>query len=110
MGVAARAGHLRTRPGPSDPLIRKARVCYDHLAGEMGVALYDGLLVKRCLAISGDVLRLTRKGEELMREFGIDLEALRDASPPAVQRLSGLEHAAQPSGGQPRRRIAGPLL
>src|SRR5947209_8032370 len=37
MGVAARAGHLRARPGPADPAMRKARVCYDHLAGEMGV-------------------------------------------------------------------------
>lgn len=37
MGVAVRAGHLRTRSGPSDPVIRKARVCYDHFAGEMGV-------------------------------------------------------------------------
>src|ERR1051326_4931839 len=43
MGVAARAGHLRTRTGPSDPAMRKARVCYDHLAGEMGVQLFDGL-------------------------------------------------------------------
>src|SRR4051812_39496459 len=30
MGVAARAGHLRSRPGPSEPHLRKARVCYDH--------------------------------------------------------------------------------
>ena len=38
MGVAVRTGQMRTRPGPSDPALRKARVCYDHLAGEMGVA------------------------------------------------------------------------
>src|SRR5580693_4120809 len=43
MGVAARAGHLRTRPGPGDPAMRHARVCYDHLAGEMGVAMFDAL-------------------------------------------------------------------
>lgn len=29
------------RTGPKEPALRKARVCYDHLAGEMGVALYD---------------------------------------------------------------------
>lgn len=29
------------RTGPNDPALRKARICYDHLAGEMGVALYD---------------------------------------------------------------------
>ena len=50
MGVAARAGHLRTRPGPSDPAIRRARVCYDHLAGEMGVSLLDGMLAARLIS------------------------------------------------------------
>src|SRR5580765_6175459 len=41
MGVALRTGDTRLRPGPRGPAIRHARICYDHLAGEMGVALYD---------------------------------------------------------------------
>lgn len=76
MGVAARAGHLRTRPGPSDPAVRKARVCYDHLAGEMGVAMFDALVRKGQLAVRGDDAWLTRKGESFMRDFGIDLTEL----------------------------------
>ena len=76
MGVAARAGHLRTRPGPSDPVIRKARVCYDHLAGEMGVAMFDGLARAGCIAVRASEVRLTRKGENFAREFGIDLDDL----------------------------------
>ena len=36
MGLAAGAGHLRTRTGPKDAQLRKARVCYNHLAGDMG--------------------------------------------------------------------------
>ncbi len=44
MGLSARDGRLRTRPGPRDPALRTARVCYDHLAGEWGVRLYDALL------------------------------------------------------------------
>jgi len=75
MGVAARAGHLRTRPGPSDPAIRKARVCYDHLAGEMGVMLFDGL-VQRRLITTGEGPRLTKRGTEFAGSFGIDLDAL----------------------------------
>jgi DNA-binding transcriptional ArsR family regulator len=75
MGVAERAGHVRTRTGPKAPELRKARVCYDHLAGETGVALFDALVTAR--AISGEEqLRLTRRGEDLMTEFGIDLAAL----------------------------------
>src|SRR5262245_41451052 len=37
MGVAVRAKALRIRPGPAEPALRHARVCYDHLAGDLGV-------------------------------------------------------------------------
>jgi len=76
MSVAARMGHLRTRPGPSDPAIRKARVCYDHLAGEMGVTLFDGLVRAGRIAARDNEIRLTRRGDAFAREFGIDLDAL----------------------------------
>lgn len=75
MGVAQRAGHVRTRTGPKAPELRKARICYDHLAGEMGVALFDNLVGARLL-VSGDVPRLTKRGAEFARGFGIDLDAL----------------------------------
>src|SRR4051794_22992637 len=35
MGLAEKAGHRRTRTGPKEPALRRARVCYDHLAGEL---------------------------------------------------------------------------
>ena len=76
MGVAARAGHLRTRTGPADPLIRKARVCYDHLAGEMGVALFDALIESGRLVRRGGQLHLTRRGEAFVQSLDIELEAL----------------------------------
>jgi DNA-binding MarR family transcriptional regulator len=76
MGVAARAGHVRTRPGPSDPAMRKARMCYDHLAGEMGVQMLDGLIAHGHIANDKDTLSLTRKGEAFLKEFGIDVDAL----------------------------------
>lgn len=46
MGLAAGTGALRTRPGPRDPEMRKARVCYNHLAGDMGTQMYDALLAR----------------------------------------------------------------
>ena len=82
MGVAARTGHLRTRPGPRDPALRKARICYDHLAGEMGVRMLDGLLSARRIARSGDELHLTKNGTAFLREFGIDLDRLSAARRP----------------------------
>ncbi|HEX4077722.1 MAG TPA: winged helix-turn-helix domain-containing protein [Rhizomicrobium sp.] len=82
MNVAARAGHLRARPGPRDPAMRRARVCYDHLAGEMGVRLLDELLRTRRISQTGDTLQLTREGESFMREFRIDLDGLAGARRP----------------------------
>ena len=76
MGVAAQAGHLRTRTGPADPLIRKARICYDHLAGEMGVLLFDSLKTAGRIAERGGECHLTKRGEAFAAEFGIDLAAL----------------------------------
>ena len=76
MHVAARTGHLRTRTGPSDPLIRKARVCYDHLAGEMGVRLFDSLTATGRIAERHGVVQLTRRGEAFVEKFGIDLAGL----------------------------------
>ena len=76
MGVAARAGHLRTRPGPADLAMRKARVCYDHLAGEMGVTLFDALVKSGRMALKDDTLRITSRGERFFRDQGIDLPSL----------------------------------
>jgi DNA-binding transcriptional ArsR family regulator len=76
MGLAARIGHSRTRTGPSEPALRRARVCYDHLAGELGVEMFDKFAARRLIAEDGNQLKLTRPGEKFLREFGIDLEAL----------------------------------
>lgn len=75
MGVASRAGHLRTRPGPNDPALRKARVCYDHLAGEMGVRLFDSLVAAGHMSARNAELRLTKAGARFLEDFGIDLES-----------------------------------
>jgi hypothetical protein len=82
MGLAAGAGHLRTRTGPKDSMLRKARVCYNHLAGDMGTQLFDKMIARRLLNLRGDELTLTRKGTAFARDFGIDVNALRAAKAP----------------------------
>jgi len=82
MGVAARAGHMRTRIRPRDPAMRKARVCYDHLAGEMGVRLFDSLVGHGRLAVRSGEARLTRQGEGFLKGFGIDLSELSPSRRP----------------------------
>ena len=46
-GLAARAGHMRVRTGPKDPALRRARICYDHLAGDLGVQMLDSMKKQR---------------------------------------------------------------
>ena len=77
MGLAAGAGHLRRRTGPKDAALRKARVCYNHLAGDKGTQLFDSFLAQKYVAIEGDTLALTGLGHGFSEEFGINLAALK---------------------------------
>ncbi|MGH6819254.1 MAG: ArsR/SmtB family transcription factor [Methylocella sp.] len=75
MGLAQRTGAVRVRTGPRDAALRAARVCYDHLAGERGVAMLDGL--KRQGFISGEAtMMLTPSGRKFFAGFGIDAGTL----------------------------------
>jgi hypothetical protein len=60
------------RSSPREPALRKARVCYDHLAGELGVLVYDGLARRGAFALGADGISLTPDGQDLIRALGID--------------------------------------
>jgi DNA-binding transcriptional ArsR family regulator len=77
MGVAARAAPGRVRTGPKEPALRRARVCYDHLAGELGVALYEALLRHGWLAGDAAALAPTADGVRGLSHFGVEVAALR---------------------------------
>jgi DNA-binding transcriptional ArsR family regulator len=76
MGLAAHAGHTRVRTGPKDIAMREARVCYDHLAGDRGVQMFDSLARHGMIAFNDTELSLTAKGRHFSEEFGIDLAAI----------------------------------
>ncbi len=82
MGLAARIGHARTRPGPKDPALREARICYDHLAGEQGVRLFDSLQQRRFIRTASGRVELTEAGADFVAGFGIDLDRLRQSRRP----------------------------
>jgi DNA-binding transcriptional ArsR family regulator len=75
-GLAARTGHTRLRTGPKEPALRRARVCYDHLAGDLGVAMLDSLTHRAMIMGSGETLVLTAQGETFITALGLDLPAL----------------------------------
>jgi len=76
-GVAARAGHMRLRTGPKDPALRRARICYDHLAGDLGVQMLDSMTKQRLVRHDKQAIELTAEGRRFMADaLQIDAEAL----------------------------------
>lgn len=94
MGLAARQGHLRRHHGPTDPGLRAARQCYNHLAGDLGVQLHDALITRKLLIrqngspdTSPDTnpdtsLGLSPAGAAFFTDFGIDLPRLAQSRRP----------------------------
>ena len=75
MNVAV-TGLPRFRP-PSkiDDQMRRARTCYDHLAGELGVALTDSMIERGHLTLEADAGELTAQGSKFLAGLGIDLNS-----------------------------------
>src|SRR5215218_4820899 len=71
-GVAAAVGPQRVRPGPRDKPMREARVCYDHLAGDVAVAMLDGLLAHAVLVREGDTVQPGREAQPFFASRGIN--------------------------------------
>ena len=62
--------------------MRQARVCYDHLAGDFGVQMFDHLTQRQMLTFADAELTLTLRGRRFCAEFGVDLEAIGGARRP----------------------------
>lgn len=82
MGLAAGSGHLRSRTGPKDNALRRARVCYNHLAGSMGVEMYRAMHARGYLAGESDRLTLTEAGRSFVAGLGIELADLPHSRAP----------------------------
>ncbi|MGF1476590.1 MAG: ArsR/SmtB family transcription factor [Geminicoccaceae bacterium] len=76
MGMAERRGPTRVRPGPKEPAMRESRVCYDHLAGDMGIRLMDGLVGKGWIEVVDQAPRITDPGRSAVAAMNIDVAAL----------------------------------
>lgn len=65
---------------PDDPrapaYLAYARTCYDHLAGELAVAIYDSLYSAEHLAQVDDQLAVTPSGMEFFASLGVDTDAI----------------------------------
>ena len=101
MGLSARQGRLRTRTGPTDTAMRRARVCCDHLAGDLGVRMFDSMTADDAFRHDRNGLTLSDAGRRQAEAFGIDMAALTAARRPVCR--SCLDWSAR------RSHIAGGL-
>ncbi len=81
MALAQRNPPSRVAVGPGQAALRHARVCYDHLAGEMGVMVLEVLRERGHLGGS-DGLQVTAAGGRFFEAFGIPLSTLRQGRRP----------------------------
>lgn len=76
--VAQMSAPQRTPPRPVRTVpedMRYARTCYDHMAGELSVQLFERMLEHKLLTLNGNTLDATPAGEAHMASWGIDVTA-----------------------------------
>jgi len=73
-------GEAAQRAVRDDAPVRRARTCYDHLAGVAGVRMLDGFLQRGWLEPRGErEFELTPLGESALEREGVDVRAARQA-------------------------------
>ncbi len=106
-GLAAATGMQRSRPGPRDPALRAARVCYDHLAGARGIQTLRQPRRRRPAGTGASGLTLSAAGRAGMTAFGIDLAMLEARRAPLCREcLDWSERRSHLAGGLGRALYA----
>ncbi|MGH7307179.1 MAG: ArsR/SmtB family transcription factor [Candidatus Rokuibacteriota bacterium] len=62
-----------------EPALREARMCYDHMAGRLGVAVCDMLLRRHHIVLVDGGGEVTPTGERFLAGLGVDLPKARGA-------------------------------
>lgn len=78
MQIAARQGPASPRvvTGPRDAAMRRARTCYDHIAGRLGVAIAQHLQAQDAVAFDGDAGQVTARCAPVLAAIGMAPAAL----------------------------------
>jgi DNA-binding transcriptional ArsR family regulator len=95
-----------TRRWPHGEAFRTARLCYDHLAGRLGVALHAGLTGRGWIAPAAGGWAATAEGEAGLAAMGVDLAAARGARRFACDCMDWSERRAHLAGGLGRELAA----
>ena len=88
-------------PEPNAPsTLRHARTCYDHMAGEVAVRIYDALLERKAIAVESAGITLTESGRDLLDRLGANVAQLDSGRrPPARACLDWTQRRHHLAGG-----------
>ena len=78
--VAQASAPQRAAPRPARTVpvdMRYARTCYDHMAGELSVQLFERMLSHKLLSLHGNTLEATADGIAQLAQWGIDAAGQR---------------------------------
>jgi hypothetical protein len=64
-GIMVVAGELTPTTSRATPALRRTRTCYDHIAGELGVAIADALVARGAVELSDEAAMITAAGRAL---------------------------------------------
>ena len=92
-----------------DPL-RLARLCYDHVAGQLGVAIGDALVTKRWLTLDAGAYLLGPAGRRGFERLGVDVAALERGRRPLLRSCIDWTERREHLGGALGAALANQLI
>jgi len=82
LNISSKVEHSQVITGPRNPELRKTRVCYDHMAGELGVSLFDALLKQNFLIDDHGSIAVTERGTTHFDKLGASISELKKLKRP----------------------------
>jgi DNA-binding transcriptional ArsR family regulator len=67
----------KRRPALPENALTRARMCYDHLAGRIGVSIAESLVRQHYVVLNEEGGEVTPEGEQFFVNFGIDIASAR---------------------------------
>ncbi len=110
---------LASHPGPNERIrpdlvritpLRDARMCYEHLAGRLGVALTGSFQKMGWLVLEGIDFRVTDQGRQKFERFGIDWTSFSRARRRLARRCIDWTERFPHVGGALGASVAGRLM
>jgi DNA-binding transcriptional ArsR family regulator len=95
--------------GAAEPL-RAARLCYDHLAGSLGVSIADALLDRRLIEFTNGAFVLAARGRSWFERFGVDVASLAARRRPMLRACLDWTERREHLGGALGAALAAELL